>query len=60
MEQKRKGFYDLCNLIKRHKSKVTFSEIMEEVIAEGWYNDFRRIGINSVIRQINKHNEKYS
>lgn len=59
MIEKRKGFYDLCNLIKRHKRSVTFSEIVEEVCKEGWYSDFKRIGINSIIRRINNHNAKY-
>lgn len=59
MEEKRKGFYDLCNLINKHKRKVTLSEIIQEVCNEGWYNDFKRIGYNSVIRRIKKHNEKY-
>lgn len=59
MEEKRKGFFDLCNLIKRYKRKVTLTEIIEQVCKEGWYSDFKRIGYNSVIRQINNHNEKY-
>lgn len=59
IEEKRKGFFDLCNLLKKYKRKVTLSEIINEVIQEGWYNDFKRIGYNSVVRRINKHNEKY-
>ncbi len=59
MDTKRKGFIDLCNLLKRYKRKVTLSEIIEKVAEEGWYNDFKRIGTNSVIRQINRHNREY-
>ena len=56
---KRKGFLDLCNLLKKHKEKVTISDLVREVTEEGWYNDFKRIGYNTIIRQLNKHNSKY-
>lgn len=56
---KRRGFLDLCNLLKRHKSKVTISELVREVTEEGWYDDFMRIGYNSIIRQLNRHNSKF-
>lgn len=56
---RRRGFYDLCNLLNKHKEKITYSDVIKEVIAEGWYSDFRRIGMNTVIRQIERHNKKY-
>lgn len=59
MEEKRKGFYDLCNLLKRYKRKITLTEVVKIVVAEGWYNDFKRIGVNSIVRQINRHNRDY-
>lgn len=59
MEEKRKNFFDLCNLLKRYKRKVTFSEVLKVVCEEGWYKDFMRLGRNTVIRQINRHNAQY-
>lgn len=59
MSEKRKGFLDLCNLLKRYKRKVSYSEIFETVCKEGWYSDFARLGHNTVIRQINRHNNQF-
>lgn len=59
MEEKRKGYYDLLNLLNRYKRRVTYSDLIETVCKEGWYSDFKRIGFNSIIRQINNHNRKY-
>ena len=59
MEEKRKGFFDICNLIKKHKEPITLHDVIVEVCEEGWYTDFKRIPFNSVIRQINNHNKKF-
>lgn len=59
MSERRKGFLDLCNLLKRYKRKVSYSEIFETVCKEGWYGDFKRLGDNTVIRQINRHNKQF-
>ena len=40
---RRKGFYDLCNILNRHKGKVTISDLIREITEEGWYDDFIRI-----------------
>lgn len=59
MDNRKKGFYDLCNLLRRYKRPVTMTEIIKTVAEEGWYNDFMRLGINTIIRQFNNHNAKY-
>lgn len=59
MEEQHKGFYDLTNLLKNFKRPVTYKEVVEVVCKEGWFSDFKRLGFNTVIRQINRHNEKY-
>lgn len=56
---RRKGFFDLCNLLNKYKRVVTVTEILKAVIDEGWFSDFKRLGYNTVIRQINNHNAKY-
>ena len=59
MDDRKKGFFDLCNLLKRYKRPVTMTEIINVVAEEGWINDFLRLGKNTIIRQFNNHNEKY-
>ena len=59
MGKERKNFFDLCNMLNKYKRPVTLTEILRQVISEGWYSDFLRLGKNTVIRQINNHNEKY-
>lgn len=54
-----KGFLDLCNVLNRHKEKVTLSDLIREVTEEGWYDDLMRLGYNTIIRQVNRHNRKY-
>lgn len=60
MEEKRKGFLELSNLIKSYKRKVTYTEILTKVCNEGWYNDFKRISQYTVKRAIERNNEKYN
>jgi len=60
IEEKRKGHYDLYNILNKYKRAVTFTEIYEEVAKEGWIKDFNRMGINSISRAINNHNKKYN
>ena len=59
MENKRKGFLDLANLLRKFKGPVTYKDVILEVCKEGWVSDFNRLGSNTVTRQINNHNEKY-
>lgn len=58
-DERKKGFYDLCNLLNKYKRVVTLTEIIIEVCDQGWYKDFKRLGNNTIIRQINNHNAKY-
>lgn len=59
MDNRKKGFYDYCNLLNRYKRPITMTELLRTVIDEGWYNDFKRLGKNTIIRQFNNHNAKY-
>lgn len=59
MEKERKNFFDLCNMLNEYKRPITLTEIIKRVANEGWYNDFLRLGKNTIIRQINHHNAKY-
>ena len=58
MEERRKGYLDLSTLIRKHKDKVTYEQILVEVCNEGWYKDFRRINIITVTNAIKRHNDK--
>lgn len=58
MEERRKGFLDLSTLIRKHKDKVTYEQILVEVCNEGWYKDFRRLNIITVTNAIKRHNDK--
>lgn len=60
MEERRKGFYDLTNLLRRFKGPVTYTEVTKAVCEEGWVADFLRLGYNTINRQINRHNAKYN
>ena len=59
MEKERKNFFDLCNILNEYKRVVTLTEIIKRVANEGWYNDFLRLGRNTITRAINYHNAKY-
>lgn len=56
----RRGFYELSNLLSKYKRKVTLNEIMHIAANEGWYPDFIRISKQSILKIIDKHNEKYT
>ena len=58
-DNRKKGFYDLCNTLNRYKRVVTMEELLDTVCNEGWYSDFIRLGRNTIIRQFNNHNAKY-
>ena len=58
-DNRKKGFYDLCNTLNKYKRVVTMTELLETVCNEGWYSDFMRLGKNTIIRQFNNHNAKY-
>ena len=59
MNERRKGFYDFTNLLRRYKGPVTYTEVIKTINEEGWISDFMRLGINTINRQINRHNAKY-
>ena len=58
-DERKKGFYDLCNLLNKYKRPVSMLEIIKAVNEEGWYQDFMKIGKKTIARQFNNHNAKY-
>ena len=60
MNKEQHGFFSLSETLRSYKRPVTVSEILKRAAEEGWSDKLLRLGHNSIIRQVNRHNEKYA
>lgn len=60
MNKNQNGFFSLSETLRSYKRPVTITELFERARNEGWLPKLMKLGHNSIIRQINRHNEKYT